>query len=74
MASKGLVLGSIKTAKLKTVLFMVSITMILFYNLPFELINLKIADIILVVATIISVSSMIEYFSKMDKIIKEIKN
>ena len=48
--------------------------MILFYNLPFELINLKIADIILVVATIISVSSMIEYFSKMDKIIKEIKN
>jgi len=74
VASKGLVLGSIKTAKLKTVLFMVSITMILFYNLPFELINLKIADIILVVATIISVSSMIEYFSKMDKIIKEIKN
>lgn len=69
-ASKGLVLGSIKLARVKTILFMVSISMILFYNLPFELLNLKIADIILVVATIISVVSGIEYYSFMNKVLK----
>lgn len=72
VASKGMVLGSIKTARLKTILFMVSISMILFYNLPFELINLKIADIILVVATIISVSSLFEYFNHMKKILNKL--
>ena len=67
-ASKGLVIGSSKLAKLKTVLFMVSITMILFYNLPFELLNLKIADIILVIATTISIVSAMEYYSYVKKI------
>lgn len=62
-ASKGLVLGSIKLAQVKTILFMISITMILFYNLPFELLNLKIADIILVVATIMSIVSGIQYYN-----------
>lgn len=67
-ASKGLVIGSSKLAKLKTVLFMISITMILFYNLPFELLNLKIADIILVIATTISIVSAMEYYSYVKKI------
>lgn len=49
---------------------MISISMILFYNLPFEFINLKIADIILVIATIISVVSGIEYYSYMKKCLK----
>lgn len=62
-ASKGVVIGTIKLAKVKTCLFMVFIPMILFYNLPFELINLKIADILLVVATVISVVSGFEYYS-----------
>lgn len=69
-ASKGEVLGSIGLARVKTILFMVSISMILFYNLPFEFINLKIADIILVIATIISVVSGIEYYSYMKKCLK----
>ena len=67
-ASKGLVIGSSKLAKLKTVLFMISITMILFYNLPFELLNLKIADIILVIATTISIVSAMEYYSYVKRI------
>lgn len=62
-ASRGVVIGSIKLAKVKTILFMVSISMILFYNLPFELFNLKIADILLVVATIMSIVSGFEYYS-----------
>ena len=69
-ASRGIVIGSIKLAKVKTVLFMVSISMILFYNLPFELFNLKIADIILVVATIMSIVSGFEYYSYIKKELK----
>lgn len=69
-ASYGLVLGSIKLARVKTILFMVSISMILFYNLPFELFNLKIADILLVVATITSVVSAFEYYSFIVKKLK----
>ena len=67
-ASRGIVIGSIKLARIKTILFMVSISMILFYNLPFELFNLKIADILLVIATIVSVVSGLEYYSYVKKI------
>ncbi len=69
-AACGLIMGSIKLAKVKTILFMVSISMILFYNLPFELFNLKIADILLVVATITSVVSGFEYYSFIVKKLK----
>ena len=69
-ASRGLVIGSIKLAKVKTILFMISISMILFYNLPFELFNLKIADILLVVATMMSVVSGFEYYSYVKKKLK----
>lgn len=72
-ASIGYVFGSIKLAKAKTVLFMVAITLILFYNLPFELLNLKVADIILVVATTISVVSGFEYINYMKTMLKKSK-
>ena len=62
-ASKGLIIGSSKLAQIKTILFMIAITMILLYNLPFELWNLKIADIVLVVATTMSIISGIEYYN-----------
>ena len=69
-ASRGLVIGSIKLAQAKTIVFMVSISMILFYNLPFELLNLKIADILLVIATIMSVVSGFEYYGYVKKKLK----
>ena len=69
-ASRGLVIGSIKLAQAKTIVFMVSISMILFYNLPFELFNLKIADILLVIATIMSVVSGFEYYNYVKKKLK----
>jgi CDP-diacylglycerol--glycerol-3-phosphate 3-phosphatidyltransferase len=69
-ASCGVIMGSIKLARVKTILFMVSISMILFYNYPFELINLKIADILLVIATIMSIVSGFEYFSFIKKKLK----
>ena len=69
-ASCGIVIGSIKLAKVKTILFMISISMILFYNLPFELFNLKIADILLVVATLISIVSGFGYYGYLKKELK----
>ena len=69
-ASKGIIIGSSKLAKIKTILFMIAISMILLYNLPFELWNLKIADIILVVATTMSIISGFEYYNYIKKTIK----
>ena len=61
-ARKGVVLGSIMMARVKTILFMVSISMILFYNLPFELIPLRISDFLLALAAILSVISAVKYY------------
>ncbi len=61
-ASKGKVVAAIKSGKLKTATLMVGIVLMLFYNLPFELINIRVADFLLYFATILSVVSMIEYY------------
>ena len=63
-ASKGKVVAAIKSGKLKTACLMVGITLTLFYNLPFELYNLRIADFLLFIATVLSVISGIQYYSK----------
>ena len=42
--SKGNVVSAIKSGKLKTFCLMIGITLTLFYNLPFELFNLRVAD------------------------------
>jgi len=41
---------------------MVGIVLLLFANLPFALINIKMGDLLLVVATILAVISAIEYY------------
>lgn len=61
-ASKGKVVAAMKIGKAKTVCLMVGITLTLFYNLPFELFNLRVADFLLFVAAILSVISGIEYY------------
>lgn len=63
-ASKGKVVAAIKTGKLKTVCLMVGITLTLFYNLPFELYNLRIADFLLFIATVLSIISGIQYYAR----------
>ena len=60
--SKGNVVAAIKSGKLKTACLMIGLTLTLFYNLPFELLNLRVADAFLVVATILSVISAIQYY------------
>lgn len=61
-ASKGKVVAAIKSGKLKTVCLMTGISLTLFYNIPFEFINLRVADFLLFVATILSLYSGIQYY------------
>lgn len=62
-ASKGKIVAAIKSGKVKTASLMIGITLIFFNNLPFELINLRVADFLLYFATIMSIISMIEYYN-----------
>lgn len=61
--SKGKVVAAIKTGKIKTIFMMIGVSLTLFYNLPFELWNLRIADVFLFLACILSIVSAVEYYS-----------
>ena len=63
-ASKGKVVAAIKSGKLKTICLMSGISLTLFYNLPFELYNLRIADFLLFIATVMSIISAIQYYER----------
>lgn len=67
--SKGKVVAAIKTGKIKTAFMMVGITLTLFYNLPFELINIRVSDILIIIATILSLISGIQYYQMNKKIL-----
>jgi len=60
--SRGKVVAAIKSGKLKTACLMVGIVLTLFYNLPFELFNLRVADFLLVVAAVLSIISGVQYY------------
>ena len=61
--NKGKVVAAIKSGKLKTICMMIGISLTLFYNLPFELWNLRISDVFLYVACILSVVSAVQYYN-----------
>ena len=65
---KGKVTAAITTGKIKTASMMIGLSLMFFYNLPFELINLKIADFLIYFATIMSVVSGIEYYNMWKKV------
>lgn len=70
--SKGKVVAAIKSGKMKTACLMTGIALTLFYNMPFEFINLRVSDFLLFVATILSLYSGIQYFiMNKDLIIEE---
>ena len=62
-ASKGKVVAAIGAGKLKTACLMVGIVLTLFYNLPFEVWNISVAKVLLLIATVLSVTSGIQYYS-----------
>lgn len=61
-ASKGRVVAAGKTGKIKTMFLMLGVTLTLCYNLPFELFGLDIANFLLVMATVFSVISGVQYY------------
>ena len=62
IGNKGKAVAAIKVAKFKTASLMLGIILTLFYNIPFELINLRVSDFMLVLAAILSVISGVKYY------------
>ena len=58
----GKVVAASILGKLKTICMMCGVTLVLFENLPFELINIPIADILIIIATVLSVVSGCQYY------------
>lgn len=61
--SKGKVVAAIKSGKYKTASLMVGIVLTLFYDMPFELWNIHVSDFLLIVATILSIISGVQYYT-----------
>ena len=59
---KGGAVAASKAGKIKTVLMMIGVTMLLFYNIPFEIWGLRVADMLVMTATVFSVVSGVEYY------------
>ena len=72
-AARGKVIAAIKSGKLKTAALMTGTALVLFYNIPFELMNLRVADFLLYFATIMSIISMVEYYKINKKLIFDTK-
>ena len=72
-SSKGRVVAAIKSGKIKTASMMVGVALVFFYNLPFEIWNIRVADLLIYFATIMSDVSMIEYFNLNKKFILDKK-
>ena len=70
-SSKGKVIAAGKTGKLKTLCMMIGLTLTFFYNLPFELWNIDVANALLIIATVLSIYSGMEYYYNNKKIIFE---
>lgn len=62
IGNKGHAVAAIGIAKVKTATLMIGIILTLFYNLPFELISLRISDFLLALAAILSVISGVKYY------------
>lgn len=69
--SKGEVVAAIKSGKFKTACLMSGIVLTLFYNLPFELFNIRVSDALLIVACVLSIISAIQYYQMNKKYIFE---
>lgn len=62
VAAKGKVVMAISSGKIKTAALMVGISLMFFYNMPFEIWNLRVDLFLLYFATIMSLVSLVEYY------------
>ena len=60
----GKVVAASILGKIKTIFMLIGITLTLFYNLPFELVNFPFAELLLFLATIFSIISGCQYYFK----------
>lgn len=60
--SKGKAVGASMLGKLKTICMMSGLTLTFFYNIPFELIGLDIANGLLYIACVLSIISGVQYY------------
>ncbi len=67
VGSKSGAVGASKMGKLKTVFMLTGITFTFFYNIPFVFWNINISLVLILIATILSVISGIEYYVKNKK-------
>ena len=68
-SNKGIVIAAGKAGKIKTACMMVGLTLAFFYNLPFEIWNIDIANVLIILATVLSIYSGIEYYYKNKKLL-----
>ena len=68
-AAKGKVVAAIGAGKMKTATLMVGTTLAFFYNLPFALIDIDVASLLLFFACFLSIVSAWQYFSMNKSII-----
>lgn len=69
----GHAVGASIAGKIKTICMMIGVSLMLLYNLPFELINIKVADGLIIIATVLSVVSGVQYYYNNKKaLVKEI--
>ena len=66
-AKNGIVVPAGMNGKIKTFAMMVGLSLMFFYNLPFELINIRVDKFLIFFATIMSVVSGVEYYYKIMK-------
>lgn len=62
-----------KTGKFKTAFMLVGITLLFFYDLPFALINIYPSRVIIMIATVLSVLSGVQYYTKNKKYLSDTK-
>ena len=62
IGNQGAAVAAIGLAKVKTATLMVGIILTLFSNLPFELISLRISDLLLAIAAVLSIISAAKYY------------
>ncbi len=66
-AKEGVIVKANNLGKVKTILMMVGLTLLLFYNVPFELWNIKLDIILIYLATMMSVVSGTVYYFEISK-------
>lgn len=71
VGSKHQAVAAIKSGKVKTAFLMVGIALTLFGNLPFELMNIQVSDVLLIIAATLSIFSGIQYYQMHKKILFE---